>query len=238
MEHVTKSANAQIAQMSTLAVKGALEVRIIPAFTDATGIHVDTVFDPTAVLKQRISEGQSADLVIEVSADVEELAVRGTVSSFACVPLARTGVGIAVKRGAVKPAIDTIDNLKRTLTSARSVAYSRTGASGIYFAKLIEHLGIAEPVNARAPIVPKGFAGEVAASGEADLAVQQLSELAIVPGVDIIGPLLEEVQVYTEFSSGAFTNSEQKSSALAFLAFLSSKLARAAYRKFDLESLG
>jgi len=85
--------------------------------------------------------------------------------------------------------------------AARSVAYSRTGASGIYFAGLLPRLGLAEAVNAKATIIPQGFTAEKLVSGEADIAVQQISELMVVPGIEVVGPLPDPVQEMTTFAA-------------------------------------
>ena len=103
-------------------------------------------------------------------------------------------VGIAVKAGAPKPDISSLATFKAALLAARSVAYSKIGASGLFFAGLIERLGIAAEVNAKAVIVPSGFTAERLTSGEADLAVQQISELMVVPGIEVVGLLPAEIQ--------------------------------------------
>jgi len=117
-----------------------------------------------------------------------DLAANGTVAADSCVDLARSYVGIAVKAGARHPDISTEAALRTTLLGARCVAYSRIGASGIFFAKLIEQMGLAPEVNARA-MITSGFTAERLVSDEADLAVQQLSELKLVPGIELVGPL-------------------------------------------------
>ena len=111
-----------------------------------------------------------------------------------CVDLARSFVGIAVKAGAAHPDIATEAALRATLLGARAVAYSRIGASGIFFAQLIERMGIASEINARARIIPSGLTAELLVSGEADLAVQQLSELKQVAGTEVVGPIPRALQ--------------------------------------------
>nr|WP_042186542.1 substrate-binding domain-containing protein [Kibdelosporangium sp. MJ126-NF4]CEL17337.1 Hypothetical ABC transport system, periplasmic component [Kibdelosporangium sp. MJ126-NF4]CTQ91435.1 Hypothetical ABC transport system, periplasmic component [Kibdelosporangium sp. MJ126-NF4] len=177
---------------SALAVKKAVDA-LVPAFTAETGIAVDTVFDPTTVLMKRIESGARPDVII---------AVTGTLATLGqpLAPLARTGVGVAVAPDAEIPDTSTVPALCEALTSARSVAYSRTGASGIYFASLIEQLGIAAEVNARATVVEKGFTALAVVDGRADIAIQQMSELKFVPEARIAGPLPEEVQHYSDFS--------------------------------------
>ena len=106
-----------------------------------------------------------------------------------------------------RPDLSTEASFRRALLEARSVAFSRGGASGIYFAGLMERMGIAEAVRAKATIIPAGFAAEKLVSGEADLAVQQISELMVVDGVDIVGPFPDAVQTTMRFSAAAVVGS-------------------------------
>jgi len=224
-----------IVVMSTLAVKGALVGAIIPEFQRRTGIAVEMVFDPTTVLKQRIHDGERADLIVAISSDLDALVSSGVLSAEGTRPLVRTGIGIAIHRDAPIFPLRSLEQLKLALTNAKSVAYSRTGASGIYFAGLLERLGIAAQVNARATIIEKGFTGECVERGQADLAVQQLSELAVVRGVKIVGPLPAEVQHNTTFSAAVFRSAMRNPNVQQFSEILSSEFACDAYKKFGLE---
>ncbi|MEJ3655584.1 substrate-binding domain-containing protein [Actinomycetes bacterium KLBMP 9759] len=189
---------------STLAVQAALASEILPAFETRHGVAVEATFDPTTVLMRRIAEGARPDVVI---ATVEALGSSSHVVAGSVTPIASTGVGVAVAPGAARPPIRTVDELVAALLAARSVAYSRSGASGIYFAGLIERLGIAERVNARATVVEKGFTALAVVDGRADLAVQQVSELRFVEAVDVLGPLPEAVQHHTRFAAAVGSTS-------------------------------
>ena len=151
------------------------------------------------------------------------------------VDLARSFVGFAVKAGAVRPDIATKEALRSALLGARSVAYSRLGASGIFFAQLIADLGIASEVNARATIVPQGFTAERLVTGEADLAVQQISELKQVTGIDIVGPIPPLLQDPGVFSAGRLAASKKIEQSERFLKFLASKEIAPALRASGLE---
>jgi molybdate transport system substrate-binding protein len=135
--------------------------------------------------------------------------------------LSRSFVGIAVAKGAPKPDIGTPERFKQAMLAAKSIAHSRTGASGLYFVSLTERLGIAYAVRAKAKI-QDGIVGEMAARGEAEIAVQQISELMQAEGVDIVGPLPDALQSVTVFSAGVFAASSQVSAAKAFVAYLAS----------------
>jgi molybdate transport system substrate-binding protein len=150
------------------------------------------------------------------------------------VDLARSYVGIAVKAGAAHPDIATEAALRATLMGAASVAYSRIGASGIFFAQLIERMGIAPEINARARIVPSGFTAERLVTGEADLAVQQISELKQVMGIDIVGPIPLQMQTPAVFSAGRLAASKQTVQADALVKYLASPEAAPALRESGL----
>jgi molybdate transport system substrate-binding protein len=181
------------------------------------GLGFEASFQSSNGLMSRIAEGETADVAILTRAALNELVANGKIQS--AIDLARSGVGLAVKAGAPKPDIGNADALRRALLAARSVAYTRTGASGIHFARVIAQLGIADAVNARAKIAD-GFAGEAVARGEADIAVQQVSELRQVPGLDIVGPLPDELQQTVTFTAGIFTDAARPEAARALLALL------------------
>src|ERR1700716_224104 len=173
--------------LSTLALMGAVR-SLAGRYQAELGTRIDADFAPTLGLLDRLRGGEAADVVILTREGLDELASEGTVVADSRVDLARSYVGIAVKAGADHPDIATEPTLRATLLGARSVAYSRIGASGILFAELIERIGIAPAINARARIIPSGFTAELLLTGEADLAVQQISELKLVPGVEGVGP--------------------------------------------------
>ncbi|MCB5906537.1 substrate-binding domain-containing protein [Streptomyces pinistramenti] len=220
---------------SALAVQAAVE-DLLPVFTAEQGVAVAPDFDPTTVIERRIAAGARPDVVIGVTSALNALARAGKVAPGSLTPLARTGVGVAVAGGAARPPLATLDDLTTALVSARSVAYSRTGASGIHFARLLQDLGIADEVNARATVIEKGFTARALLDGRADLAVQQLSELAFVPGTDVVGPLPEPARHDTEFTA-ALATGPTAPAASALLHFLISPRAQASYRRAGLEAL-
>ncbi|GHJ29638.1 substrate-binding domain-containing protein [Streptomyces hygroscopicus subsp. hygroscopicus] len=228
--------HGHVVLFSTLAVRSALEHRLLEEFTEATGTAVRAVFDPTSVLRKRMASGEHPDVLIAITDDIGQLAAQGVVDGAARLPLASTGVGLAVRAGTPHPRIATVDELVRTLRDARSVAYSRTGASGIYFARLLDELGVAEEVNARATVVEKGFTADAVLDGRADLAIQQVSELMAVRGVDVVGPFPAGADHDTEFSAVPSTAAAGLRPALELVRFLASEQARSAYRAFGLKA--
>jgi molybdate transport system substrate-binding protein len=206
--------------LSTLALKGAVG-HLSDRYQAATGTRIDADFAPTLGLLKRVREGETADVVILTREGLEELVNEGSVTAASCLDLARSYVGIAVKAGAGHPDIATEAALCATLLAARSVAYSRIGASGIFFAQLIERLGIASEINAKATVT-SGFTADRLIMGEADLAVQQISELKQVAGIEVLGPIPRELQTAAVFSAGAMVASPRAAQAEQLLRFLAS----------------
>lgn len=220
--------------LSTLALMGAVR-SLAGQYETAGGARIDADFAPTLGILDRLRKGEAADVVILTREGLDELASQGTVVAETCVDLARSFVGIAVKAGAAHPDIATESALRATLLGARAVAYSRIGASGILFAQLIERMGIASEINARAKIIPSGFTAELLVNGEADLAVQQLSELKQVSGVEIVGPIPRELQTPAVFSAGRLAGSSNVAQSDALLKYLASSEVAPVLRSSGLE---
>jgi molybdate transport system substrate-binding protein len=166
---------------------------------------------------------------------IDDLARQGKVAPGSRADLARSGIGVAVKSGAPKPDIGSVDAFRRTLLSAKSIAYTATGASGIYFAGVTEKLGIGAEVKAKAKTPAGGHVAELVARGEAEMAVQMISELRGVPGADYVGPLPGDLQMYTVFSAGIFAGAKEAEAAQALIRFLSTPDAAATYKAGGME---
>ena len=221
--------------LSTLALKGAVQRSVRPDYQAAGGARIDADFAPTLALLERLRAGEAADVVILTREGLDEVVREGRVAAESCVDLARSWVGIAVKAGAAHPDIATEAALRAALLAARSVAYSRLGASGILFAKLIERLGIAAEINARAMIIQQGFTAERLVTGEADLAVQQISELKQVGGIEVVGPIPHELQTLRCFPPGAWRRRRTPAEADRLLRFLASPEVAPVLRESGLE---
>jgi molybdate transport system substrate-binding protein len=219
--------------LSTLALKGAVG-SLAEQYEAGGGARIDADFAPTLGLLDRLRRGETADVVILTKEGLGDLAEKRMVVADSCVDLARSFVGIAVKAGVAHPDIATEAALRATLLSAR-VAYSRIGASGIFFAQLIERMGIAPEINVRACIIPSGFTAEQLLAGAADLAVQQISELKLVPGVEVVGPIPRELQTPAVFSAGRLAASERVAQSDALLNYLASPEVAPVLRESGLE---
>jgi molybdate transport system substrate-binding protein len=215
------------------ALKKAVQDVILPAFARAGGAPVEAVFEPTFRLLTRIEAGARPDVMAGITGSLADLAVAEILKDSR--PVARTGVGVAVPPEAQVPDISTVDAFIAAVTSARSVAYSRSGPSGIYFAGLLERLGIAEQVMARATLIDAGPTAVALLDGRADLAIHQLSELILVPEATTVGPLPAAVQEYTDFSTALGSEASQAAGATELREFLHSPEALAAYAANGLE---
>jgi molybdate transport system substrate-binding protein len=193
---------------------------LIPQFERATGHKVSVSYDPAQIILRRIAGGEAPDVLICGGSALNDLAGEGKIVPGSSRRIANCGVGMAVRTGAPKPDIRSVDAFKRALLNAKSVAYTQEGASGIHFAGLIDRLGIAEEMKSRSVRQPGGLVGELVAAGKAEVAIQQIPELMAVPGVDLVGPLPQEVQATTTSAGGIFASSKEPAAARAFLDYL------------------
>jgi len=218
------AAAARLKVLSTLAF---IELwhELKPKF-EAGGPKIDLVLAPGGAINKRIAEGETGDVVLNPTSGIERLVEDGKVVAGTSRVVARSGVGVAVRKGAPKPDISTADALRRTLLSANAVAYSDPaggGGSGIHFAKVLQRLGIADQVNAKAKLGSGVLNGEVVARGDADIAIQQIPELMAISGVDIVGPLPGDLQLVTSFSAALLSSSRKPETARALIEFLTSQ---------------
>jgi molybdate transport system substrate-binding protein len=207
--------------LCTFGLRQVVEI-LAPTFEQQHHCTVERHFNSSVAHMQHLAEGKSADVAVFTDAAIDELIADGRMERR--VDFARSGVGLAVKAGAPKPDISTPEKFKAALLAAESIARSKTGASGLYFVDLIARIGMADALKDKI-IIHDGLTGECAARGEAELAVQQVSELMQAKGVDIVGPLPGDLQSITVFSGGVFKGAPPL--AEAFIAFLSTPEAAA-----------
>jgi molybdate transport system substrate-binding protein len=232
------SSMVELTVYSTIGVRSAAE-DLFQQFEKANGHTVAVTWGTAPMLVKRIESGESADVLILSLAGLESLSKKGKVVAGSEMPLASSGVAVAVKAGAPKPDISTADALKQTLLAAKSIAYSEPsagGASGVYFAKLLEQMGIAEEIRPKTKFPPAGgFCAELLLTGEAELAVQQKPELLHVKGTEIVGFLPGDLNLITPFAAGIMPDSEHVELGKALINFLRSPQAAAAFRAKGLD---
>ena len=194
---------AELKVLSAGAIKPVL-VAALPEFEQRTGHKVTIENDTAGGLLRRVRAGEKFDLLVMPQGGLRELAAEGAVSVNGMLPLAKVGIGVAVKKGAPLPEIGSTAAFRAALLAARNVAYidpAAGGSSGIYLAKLFERMGIAEQIRPKAVLVPGGLVAQRLVTGEADFAVHQISEILAVPGATLVGPIPAEVQNYTVYAA-------------------------------------
>jgi molybdate transport system substrate-binding protein len=219
-------ANAQTINVySTIAMRGALE-ELVPQFQKESGQTLALTWGNAASLTKRIEAGEPADVAILTRGNIDALSKAGKIAAGTEATLAQSGIAVAIKRGARKPDITTPEALKQALLEAKSIAYSDPasgGSSGVYFATVLDRLGIAEAMKAKTKFPPPGGnAATLVATGEAELAVQQKAEIMNAAGVDVVGPLPGDLNKVTEFAVGLSATGKNPDGEKAFAKFLQS----------------
>jgi molybdate transport system substrate-binding protein len=216
--------------LTSNSIRGVLAV-LGPDFERQTGYALTISYDPAQVMLRRIAAGETGDVAILGTGAIDTLAAEGKIDAGTRRTLARCGVGLAVRAGAPKPDVSTVDALKKTLLETPSIIYTSEGASGIHFARVIEELGIADAVEAKAHRQTGGLVAERLAAGAVELAVQQVPELLAVAGVELVGPLPEPLQTRSVSTAAVFASSRQRNAAQAFIDFLATPDAARVFRQ-------
>ena len=240
---MTPTAVAKIGLMMLLAqslTANAAEVKVLaggaiagmlgelgPSFERATGHKLILQYGLAPQVKRRIEAGESFDVVILSPGPMDDLATQGKITGSR-VAIARDGVGVAVRMGAPKPDIGSVDAFKRTMLNAKSVSYALESTTGVHLAKVFERLGIAEEMKAKTK--PQQAAGRIAqtvADGQAEFAIALTSSLLLARGVEVVGKLPRELQNYLVFTAGVGSATTQPEAAKAFVRHLTAPEAMA-----------
>ena len=189
-------------------------------------------------IPSRLRRGEPVDIVIVADAVLAGFVKEGLIIADSHTPLARSAIGVAVRKGAPKPDISTVDALKRTLVAAKSLAYSASVSGDYLSTELLQRLGIADQLLSKSRRIEGGErVGAVVARGEAEIGFQQISELLPVPGIDHVTPLPPEVQKLSVFSAGVARSATDREAAYAVVKFLASSEAAHAITKSGLEPI-
>jgi molybdate transport system substrate-binding protein len=215
-------------------------LRLTPEFERTTHHKIVTRFGASMgnaldSIPSRLERGEPADVVILAASALDELIRQGKVVRTSRVDLVRSRIGIAIRAGAAKPDISSVEALTRTLLRAKSIAYSAS-ASGVYLShEMFQRLGIADRIMSKCKRIDSEPVGAVVARGDAEIGFQQISELLPVPGIDYVGPLPPEVQKVTVFSAGVATGARNPDAARALIKFFASPSAARAITSSGLE---
>lgn len=242
--HLRNAAFGLVAALALSTAASAAEVRVmisggltaaykvlVPEFERLTGHKVLTAYGPSMgttanAIPVRLERGEPADVLIMVGYALDDLAKQGKVIPDSRVELVKSPIGVAVRSGAPKPDISNADAVKRMLLAAKTIAYSDS-ASGVYVStEMFDKLGIKDEMKDKARKIPATPVGEIVAHGDAEICFQQISELRPVEGIDIIGPLPDELQKITVFSAGIAIASQEPDAGKALIKFLASPAAR------------
>jgi molybdate transport system substrate-binding protein len=231
------AAAADIKVLSAGGIRPPLE-QLAPQFESSSGHKVSLRFVGGLTVKREVEAGGAYDVVIAAPEVIEELIKAGKVAKGTRADIARAGVGLAVRAGAPKPDIGSAEALKRTLLGAKSVAFSKEGASGAHFQGVLERMGISKEME---PKLKRTTAADLANSttqlvsrGEAELGVAAVATL-FAPGLEFVGPLPSEFQAYIQFSAGVASGAKEPQAAAALIKFVTAPSAAAAYKAKGME---
>ena len=236
---------AAIAAEVRVMISGGLSAaykQLVPEFERRTGNKVLTAFGPSMgatenAIPIRLARGEPADVLIMVGDALTGLIQQGKATPASRIDLVRSRIGVAVRAGAPKPDISTVDGLRKALLDAKSVAYSDS-ASGVYVeTQLFKRLGVEEQMKGKARMIPAEPVASIVARGEAELGFQQISELLPVAGADVVGPIPEQVQKITVFSAALTSNARSPEAGKALIDFLGSSEAAPVLEKTGLDPI-
>jgi len=210
-----------------------LMVDIVPLFESARGIKIEIEFRLTSVMQKEIEAGAAFDIALLPRPELDALVQAGKITDGATADMTRSAVGVAVRAGAPKPDIGTVEAFKRSLLTARSIAFS-DGPSGAYIAALLERLGIAEEMKPKTKLTSAPVA-ELVAAGEAEIGMQQIVAILPVKGAELAGPLPSELQNVIIYAAGLAAGAPDTVAARDFIDFMRTEAARRLIRAKGME---
>jgi molybdate transport system substrate-binding protein len=229
---------AQSAELKVLSGNGskAAVQELCLQFERATGHKIDLRFGVNPEVKSKIEAGERFDVVIGNPPIIDALIADGTVVGPR-VDFGRAGLGVAVRSGAPKPDISSVDAFRQALLASKAVAFPGKGASGIYFVSLLDRMGIKAEMQSKLKPTEAEDTVEVVARGEADMVVVVSTRISDVPGVDRVGPIPEELQTKIGFASGLSASTKEPEAAKALIGFLAAPAAAATLKAKGVEPL-
>ena len=201
-------------------------------YAKKTGNKIVALFAPMGMLRDKLRAGEKADLLFMTDAALDNVTKDGVKFAGERKAVGRVIVGVAVKEGAPMPDISSVEAFKKALLAAKSVGYAdpASGAtSGMHFAKMLEKMGIAAEINKKAKLRPGGFVMELVANGEAEIGVQQITEILPVKGIKLVGPLPAEINLMSTYLGAVVMGAPPE--ARGFLDFVTANEARPVVEK-------
>jgi molybdate transport system substrate-binding protein len=221
---------AEIKVLSTNALKTVLE-DLSPKFEQSSGHKLTITWGTTAQLKAQIEKGEALDVAVVTDTVADDLIKQGKLASRTA--LARSGIAVAIQKGAPKPDLRSVDDFKKMLLSAKSIAWVEQGVSGIYLKGVFDRLGVTDQIKGK--LISVKAAGRAVANGEAEIGFTQISEVLPYAGAEVGGMLPPDVQSFTNFSIGV--REKDSAPAEALVKFLTTPTAAAVIKLKGLEPL-
>jgi molybdate transport system substrate-binding protein len=226
---------AEVKILASTAIKTALEA-LAPQFETATSHKLIVTYGASGRLQPEIEKGAAFDLAILSTAVTDALVRQGRLVAATRIDIARSGAGVAVRKGAPRPDVGTVESFKHALLDAKALGYSEAGATGQFLMAMFQRLGITEEMKPKLKLArPDQPSLKALADGETDIGLPQISEALVFPGVELVGPLPPALQVYTVLPAAVGTNARNPDAAKALLAFLATPAAVAVLKAKGLE---
>jgi len=218
------SGSGHAADIKILGTRSATTIleKVGPEFERQTGHKLHVSSDIAINHVRRVMAGEPFDLLVASPAQIDELINKGRIVAATRTNLVRSGIGVQVKAGAPKPDIGTMEAFKQALLRAKSVGYLKEGQSGVYLHRLFERIGIAEALAPKAVRPDTDTVSELVAKGEIELGLIVITQILTTPGVELVGPIPQEIQSYITFVAGIGSNAAAPDAARALLEFLKS----------------
>jgi molybdate transport system substrate-binding protein len=219
LPQATAAAGAELKIFTPRAVWTVLN-QIGPEFERLSGYKLNVVTDIAATLAKRVNDGESFDVFVGPPAQMDRLIQSNRIIADSRTAIARSGIGVEVRAGAPKPEIRSVELFKRALLDAKTIGYLKEGASGVYLAGLLDRLGIGGAIKSKVIRPETDIVSELVAKGEVELGMVVITQILTTPGVELVGPIPQELQFYVAWSGGISANSSAPKTAAELLQFL------------------
>ena len=219
---LASTAGASAAEVRILTTRSVMTIldKLGPEFERTSGHTLNYSSDVAINLVRRIDAGEAFDLLVASPSQMDSLISRGIIVAASRTNLVRSGIGVQVKAGAPKPDISSMESFKRALLDAKSIGYLKEGQSGVYLHQVFERIGIADAIRTKAVRPDKDIVSELVAKGEIELGLVVITQIVTTPGVDLVGPIPNEIQSYITFTAGIGAKATAPEAARQLLEFL------------------